>query len=1157
MTAGKIKSEDRFTSAEGPVFLSGNQTFVRLLFEQHRRDREAGLRTGGFVSGYRGSPFGTFDKDLAGCKSLLDERDIVVNKGVNEATAATSVWGSQQVDFFRPGGYDGVFGLWYGKGPGVSHAADALHHANLWGTQRNGGVVMAVGDDPMARSSSIQQQSEFQLSSFCIPVLHCANVQDILDYGLLGYGLSRYAGVWVAVKVVSDIAESWYMVDVNPDRSRIVIPDDHEIPPSGVHTRWPDTSVQQDERMATTRLPAVHAFVRANDINRVAIDSDRKRFGIVTAGKSYLDTLEALGDLGVDSDECQDIGLSIFKVGMIWPLERESLRNFADGIDEILVLEEGRPFLETQVKEALYDLPEARRPKIVGKLEAPRNTVLPTHGELTPGKISRVLFNWLEPAHSTESMRGWIDELDRTQAQLDRLPDYIQRTPYFCSGCPHSTSTNVPEGSNQLIGIGCHYLVQLMDRGGITYTQMGGEGATWAGAAPFVADEHMFVNLGDGTYYHSGYLAIRQAITSGANITYKILFNDAVAMTGGQSVDGPISVAAITRQLHAEGVKRIAVVSREPDKLDRAELVPGSTVSDRDDLMSVMKELRAIPGVTALIYDQTCATELRRRRKRGLAEDPAKRVFINHRVCEGCGDCGVRSNCLSVQPLETELGRKRTIDQSACNKDYSCVAGFCPSFVTVHGGGVRRPQAVSDDRIDIDGLPEPAVIDDDSVYNVLVCGIGGTGVVTISSVLSEAARAEGKVSQVLDLTGMAQKFGAVHCHLKIGTSKDQLRATRIARGKANLLLGADIVTVSSAEGMSRLRKNHTRGVVNEHETVTGAFTRDTEFHIPVEAMKSSIEAATGSGQVRFADVTELSRALTGNTIGANVMMLGIACQAGLLPVSRQSIEAAIKANDVAVDYNLRAFALGRLWAHDRSAMESLLPTPGDSGGEFVAGIEDLDARIDARYEDLVQYQDRAYAERYRGLLDKVREAETSRAAGRSGLADAVARNFYKLMAYKDEYEIARLYTSGDWLESVKAQFQDYRQIRFHMAPPLISRRNRETGELEKREFGFWLYRVLKIVAKLRSLRGTSFDVFGYSDERREERRLIEEYEATIGELCSALDHENHELAVQIASIPDLIRGFGHVKDKNLKSAAADRKRLLETFRSVRSANIAA
>ena len=771
--------------------------------------------------------------------------------------------------------------------------------------------------------------------------------------------------------------------------------------------------------------------------------------------------------------------------------------------------------------------------------------------------ISRAIFNWLEPAHSTEPMRAWIGALDQTRRALERLPNYVQRTPYFCSGCPHSTSTKQPDGSIQLVGIGCHYLVQLMDRGGMTYTHMGGEGATWAGAAPFVGDEHVFVNIGDGTYYHSGYLSIRQAITSGANITYKILFNDAVAMTGGQAVDGPISVAAITQQLRAEGIERIAVVSREPENLNQREFAPGTALSHRDELQSVMKELQVTPGVTALIYDQTCATELRRRRKRGLADDPAKRVFINHRVCEGCGDCGVKSNCLSVQPLETELGRKRTIDQSACNKDYSCVEGFCPSFVTVHGGDLRSPSAVADGGAELANLPEPRVIDTDSVYNILICGIGGTGVVTISSLLSEAARSEGRVSQVLELTGMAQKFGAVHCHLKIGSSTEQMRATRIARGKTNLLIGADIVTVASEEGMSRLRAGHTRGIVNSHETVTGAFTRETDFHIPVDAMKSSIGDMTGEGQVQFADVTGLSLALTGNTIGANVMLLGIACQSGLLPVSRQSIEAAIEANGVAVAYNLRAFAFGRLWAQNPAAVEALLPETEGAAGAFAAHMEGLDEQVEARRNDLVAYRNEAYAGRYLALVKRAREAEAANTPGRTGLAEAVARYFYKVLAYKDEYEVARLYTNGDWLASIQSQFKDYRQIRFHMAPPLISRRNRETGELEKRQFGFWMYHALKLVAKLRFLRGTALDLFGYSAERRAERALIDEYEATIGELCAALDHDNHTLAVQIAGIPERIRGFGHVKIRNLQQAAAERSRLVEVFRNAVPAERAA
>ncbi len=1143
MSAPKKLPEQPYIQQEGPVFMSGNQAYLRLTFEQHRRDREAGLNTAGFISGYRGSPFGHFDQNAKGVEKALGERSIKFNPGVNEAMAATSVWGSQQVDFFGSSKYDGVFGLWYGKGPGVDQAADALHHGNLWGTHPNGGVVMAVGDDPMSRSSSIQQQSEYVLSGLCIPVMQCSSVQDIYDYGLIAYQLSRYAGVWVAVKSVSDIAESWYMVDVDPERTQTVLPTDFEMPECGVHIRWPDQSVDQDHRMAVARIPAAKAFIRANKLNRVTKDVNQRRLGIVTAGKSYIDTLEALEDLGISEEQREALGLAVFKVAVTWPLEESLLREFAESVDELIVIEESRPFLETQVKDVLYDMPETLRPRVMGKRDFNGAEQLPTNGELTPALIARVLVNWFKGYHTSDSMTNWIAMLDQTDRELAVPREHVDRTPYFCSGCPHNSSTKTPDGANQLVGIGCHYLVRLMDRDGISFTQMGGEGATWAGAAHFVDQDHAFVNLGDGTYYHSGSNAIRQAIASGVNITYKILFNDAVAMTGGQAHDGPLTVQAITHEMKAEGATRVVVVSADPDKLDKNQFAAGTDLYHRDELITVQKELQAMPGVTVLIYEQTCATELRRRRKRGLADDPSKRAYINYRLCEGCGDCGQASNCLSVQPLETELGRKRIIDQSACNKDFSCVNGFCPSFVTIEGGELAKGKGVEISEAIFEQLPQPAVAQADGVYGALVCGIGGTGVVTISSLLGDAAQSEGKASQVLDLTGMAQKFGAVYCHLKIGQSVEDLNATRLSTGKANLLIGADIVTSASDEGLSRLRQGVTQAVVNDHETVTGAFTRDGDFHIPVSDMRQALERFTGNGNAHFFDSTDVAMRLTGDTIGANIMLLGYACQMGWLPVQLSSIEAAIEKNGVAVAYNLRAFKLGRLMAYDPAQIEKLMeqgfPTP-----EWRVLSETVGEMIKRRTKDLVAYQNNKYAEQYRSFVEKVQVAEESVRPGSTTLTEAVARSLYKVMAYKDEYEVARLYTDGAWLANIKRQFTGDFQLKFHMAPPLISKRDPETGNLKKREFGPWMYKALEIVSRFKHLRGSALDPFGYSAERRQERALIDDYRKRIEKVIALLRVENLNTAVEIASVPLEIKGFGHVKETNLE-LAQQRWQLLE------------
>jgi len=1127
--------DHKYTRQDGPVFLSGNQAYLRLAFEQQRRDREAGLNTGGFISGYRGSPFGTFDMDARGVEGALNERDIHFNPGVNEAMAATSIWGSQQIDFFGGSEFEGAFGLWYGKGPGVDQAADALHHANLWGTSKHGGVVMAVGDDPMSRSSSIQQQSEYVLSGLCIPVMHCSSVQDIYDFGLIAYQLSRYAGVWVAVKSVSDIAESWYMVDIDPKRTETVLPDssEFEIPESGVHTRWPDRSVDQDERMVNARLPAVKAFTKANKLNKVTLDAQKRRVGIITAGKSYLDTIEALDDLGIDDAMRDELGLAIFKIAVIWPLEETLIREFAESVDEVLVIEESRPFLEMQVKDILFDMPMDIRPLVMGKKGRDEQVQFPSNGELTPALISKVLADWLKPYKTTDSMKSWLEVIDNTEKQLSVPRNTVERTPYFCSGCPHSTSTKVPEGSQQLIGIGCHFLVGLMDRGGVTYTQMGGEGATWAGASPFLKERHNFINLGDGTYYHSGSNAIRQAVASNINITYKILFNDAVAMTGGQPFDGPLSVEAITHQMRSEGVARVVVVSSQPSELSQHLFAEGTDVFERSELDRVMRELSETKGVTVLIYEQTCATELRRRRKRKIVIAPKKRTFINSRVCEGCGDCGTQSNCLSVQPLETELGRKRVIDQSGCNLDFSCVKGFCPSFVTIEGGELAKNSAtaLSDDLFA--NLPVPTPKPLDGVFGSLVCGIGGTGVVTISSLIGEAAKAEGFASQVLDLTGMAQKFGAVYCHLKVANTVEDLNSTRLSIGKADLLIGADIVTSASDEGMSRLREGHTKGVVNSHAIVTGAFTRDGDFTIPVDDMKQALERFTGSGNCDFLDSTAIAETLTGNTIGANMMLLGYACQQGWLPVKVTSLEEAISDNGVAVAYNQTVFKLGRLMAHTPEVVKELLDS-ASSIPEWQVPSASVAEMIERRQKDLIDYQNNGYAKQYRKLVDTITDAESKLANSTDELSEAAGRYLYKLMAYKDELEVARLYTDGTWKKQIDENFSGDFKIKFHMAPPLISKRDPATGHLIKKEFGGWMLGALSFAAKFRGFRNTPLNIFGYSEERKEDKAMIAKYKDIINLVATGLTEENKEVALEMLRVPEFIRGYGYVRTESIE-----------------------
>ena len=1139
MASPKLAPDEKYNCGDGRVYLSGNQALVRLPIEQARRDRAAGLKTAGFISGYRGSPLGHLDQDFTRVKTLLETLDIRFQPGVNEDMAANAVWGTQQIGFFDPK-FDGVFGMWYSKGPGIDRSGDALRHANLWGTAPKGGVIMAVGDDPMSRSSSIQQQSEHTLASMCIPTFSAANVQDIYDFGLIGWQLSRHAGVWAAIKGVSDIYESWLAIDVDPARTAIQLPPS----PGSVHTRWPDKSVDQDERMLRLRLPAAREFARLNRLNRVTHASKRRRLGIITAGKSWSDTVEALADLGIDEAQLATAGVEIFKVAMIWPLEPETLREFVAGLEEVLVVEESRPFLEPQVKDIVCNL--SASPRILGKRDAAGTEWFPSHGELTPVIIARVLHRWLEKVHRTDAMNAWVGYLDQVDTELAKPRTNVIRSPYFCSGCPHNSSTKVPEGSKQLAGIGCHWLVNLMDRETISYPQMGGEGANWAGAAHFLNDKHIFVNIGDGTWYHSGTLAIRQAVASGVNITYKILYNDAVAMTGGQPVDGPISVAQITHELRGEAVSKVVVVSSDPDKFDTADFAAGTKLFHRDELETVQTAMREVPGVSVIIYEQVCATELRRRRGKKLAPDPARRVVINERVCEGCGDCSKQSNCLSVQPLETEFGRKRTIDQSACNKDFSCIKGFCPSFVTLEGAQVAKPKGVKVDAELFASLPEPALRDIEGTFGLMVTGIGGTGVVTISNLIGAAAQAEGKAVQALDLTGLAQKFGAVQCHLKITHDPALLKSTRLSVGQCDVLIGADIVTSAADDALVRLRTGHTRAVINDHESVTGAFTSDRDFTIPIPAQRAAIERFCGDGQATFVEATELARKLTGNTIGANIMLLGFACQQGWLPVRAGSLEAAIVANGVAVAANLEVFRFGRLLAHDPAAVATLAEH-GRAPRASQVLAETLDQVIARRVDELTAYQNAAYAARFSERVAAVARKETVVSPGTIALTEVIARNYYKLLAYKDEYEVARLYTDTDFLKSVREEFSGDFRMTFHLAPPIVSRIDPNSGRPRKRTFGPWMLNALGVLKRFKGLRGTRFDPFGYSAERQAERELISEYEQSISTILDGVGPESLKSAVAYAAWPDMVRGFGPIKEQSIAEAHLGRVALATSF----------
>jgi len=1149
MALAAVTLDDKYALDQGRIFLTGVQALVRLPMMQRQRDLAAGLNTAGFISGYRGSPLGGFDQQLWRAQEFLKRQHIHFEPGVNEDLAATAIWGSQQTNLYESAEYDGVFAIWYGKGPGVDRSGDVFKHANLAGTSPHGGVLVLLGDDHIASSSTLPHQSEYAMISAMMPVLNPAGVQEILDLGLYGWAMSRFSGCWVAFKTIAETVESSASVHVDRERIQPIIPD-FELPPDGVNIRWPDLDfLGQERRHHRYKLYAALAFARANKLDRVVLDSPKPRLGIVTTGKSYLDVRQALDDLGIDEALAAEIGLRLYKVAMPWPLEPEGVRDFAMGLEEVLVVEEKRAVIENQFKEQLYNVPDNVRPRVVGKFDEEGEWILPSAGGLTPARIARVLAARIARFHTSRDIEERLAFLAEKEKALEANVAPMRRIPYFCPGCPHNTSTRVPEGSRAAAGIGCHFMALWMDRNTETFTHMGGEGVSWVGQAPFCSDKHMFVNLGDGTFYHSGSLAIRAAVAAGVNITYKILYNDAVAMTGGQPVEGHLTVPQITQMVHAEGVRRITVVSDEPDKYPiGSDFAPGVSFHHRDDLDRVQRDLREWTGVSVLVYDQTCAAEKRRRRKRGTFPDPAKRLIINELVCEGCGDCGVQSNCLAVAPVETEFGRKRAIDQSACNKDYSCAKGFCPSFVVVEGGRLRKPKkaATAPQDAGFAALPEPELPELDEPYGMLVTGVGGTGVVTIGALLGMAAHIEGKGVSVLDMTGLAQKGGAVISHVRLAETPEDIHAVRIAAGEARLVLGCDMVVAASPEAVGKMRPEVTHAVINSQQTMTGAFTRDADLDFPEAAMHEAIAQAAGANCTDFIDATRLATALMGDSIATNQFMMGYAWQKGLIPISQAAIERAIELNGVAVEAGKQSFLWGRRAAVDMAAVRALAEPPASLRERRLS--ETLDEMVARRADFLVAYQNAAYAERYKELVRRVQAVEAGRAKGAEGLAEAVARYYFKLLAYKDEYEVARLYSDGSFRRQVAEQFEGDYRLKVSLAPPLLAERDPETGHLKKKDYGPWIFTAFRLLAGLKGLRGTPFDVFGHSAERRQERELIAEYEATVTELLEGLGHDNHALAVEIASVPEHIRGYGHIKQRHLVEARARQAELLEAFR---------
>jgi indolepyruvate ferredoxin oxidoreductase len=1165
-----VSLDDKYTLPHGRAFMSGVQALVKLPMLQRQRDALQGKNTAGFISGYRGSPLGGYDQALWKARSHLQAQHIVFQPGVNEELAATALWGTQQLGFAPPGShkFDGVFGIWYGKGPGVDRCSDVFKHANMAGTTAWGGVLAVAGDDHVAKSSTAAHQSDHIFKACGLPVFFPTNVQEILDFGLHAIAMSRFAGVWAGMKTIQEIVESSATAIVDPDRLRIVLPE-FDMPPGGVHIRWPDTALDQEARLFDYKWYAALAYVRANRLNHNVIEGAHggrdDRFGIIASGKAYNDTRQALADLGLDDDTCRRIGLRLHKVGVVWPLEAQLTREFATGLQEILVVEEKRQVIEYQLKEELYNWRSDVRPHILGKFNEvgddhtggewsmpnpSGNTLLRANADLNPALIAKAVAQRLLKLGVDGDTRTRIEShlqlLQAKEQAMHTIDVKADRLPWFCSGCPHNTSTRVPEGSRAMAGIGCHFMALWMDRRTAGFTQMGGEGVPWVGQQPFVNERHVFANLGDGTYFHSGILAIRQSVAAGANITYKILYNDAVAMTGGQLVGerqgeaGSMaasghSVLQIAQSMQAEGVRRIVVVTDEPEKYEGSGLVAGVAVRHRDELDTVQREMREIEGTTVIIYDQTCATEKRRRRKRGTMVDPALRVFINPRVCEGCGDCGEQSNCLSIEPLETEFGRKRTVNQSTCNKDASCVKGFCPSFVTVKGGTFKKKTQTAQ-RLPLPNtqLPEPVLPSLDHAWGTVVAGVGGTGVITIGQLLGMAAHIEGKGVVTQDAAGLAQKGGATWSHVLIARGQESIHTTRVGTAAADVIIGCDPIVTAGKETLQRMREGRTHVALNAHSAPTAAFVKDGNWADPSEGCMQTLAQAVGASRLGTFDANAVALQALGDSIYVNPMVLGYAWQKGWVPLSREAILRAMELNEVAVAQNKAAFEWGRHCAHDWPGVQRLLqPT---QTVQFVKPAS-LDNVIARRQADLTDYQNAAYAQSYVQWVQRVRDAEAKACPGKTTLTDAVARNLYKLMAYKDEYEVARLHTDPAFLESLRAQFDGDVALHYHLAPPLLAKTNAK-GELVKQPFGPWVRHAFGVLKHLRFLRGTPLDVFGYTEERRTERALIGEYQRAIERALSSLSADTHAQAVELARSPEGIKGYGHVKARHLEKVRA-------------------
>ena len=1142
-----VSLDDKYVATAGSIYLSGVQALVRLPILQRIRDQAAGLNTAGFISGYRGSPLGGLDKAAWSAASHLDKHHVKFWPAVNEELAATAVWGTQQVDLLGPAKYDGVFALWYGKGPGVDRCGDVFKHLNHAGTSRHGGVLLVAGDDHGAYSSTLPHQSDHQFAAAMIPLLYPCDVQEYLTLGLHGWAMSRFSGCAVGFKALADTVESSCSVSADPFLVNTVLPD-YPMPEGGLNARLSSMTLGRQARaqealMQDYKIYAAMAYARANHLNHIVWNSKPARLGVVASGKSYMDVLEALSELGIDEQKAARIGLRLFKVSMPWPLEPDSIREFATGLEEIVVVEEKRQMIEYQLKEQLYNWRDDTRPRVIGKFDeqgewvAPRgNWLLPARGDFSIAQIARVLATRIQRFHQSDNITSRLHFLEAKEAALETAFVPPPRPAYYCSGCPHNRSTRTPEGSIALAGIGCHVMATaIFPESNRTMSQMGGEGVTWIGQAPFSTLPHVFANLGDGTYYHSGSLAIRAAQAAGVNITYKILYNDAVAMTGGQPIDGQLTVADIVMQLAAEGVKHVRVVAEDPTRHHADARLRGiATIHPRNDMDAVQRELRVITGVSVLVYDQTCAAEKRRRRKHLKLAQAPRRAYINPEVCEGCGDCGLASNCTAIAPLETPLGRKRTIDQDACNNDLSCVDGFCPSFVTVELLASPPKAAKTPTKPDVE-LPQPVVELPAHPYNILITGVGGSGVITVGAILGMAAHLEGKAISVLDMTGMSQKNGAVMSHIRIATAGTQLRGQRIAAGETDLLLAYDMITAGDPEVLTRTHVERTRAVVNTYEQATGAFAQNPDWQFPRNELETLLRSAVGD-RYRAVNSTALATAQLDNPQAGNMLLLGFAWQLGHIPLSVEAIQRAIELNGVAVAANLSAFRCGREAALDSGTEPGVVAT-------VVAPVESLDALIERLHLRLCAYQNARYAKRFTKLITAVRAADAHYGAD-FALTRAVAAAYHKLLAYKDEYEVARLYAGPAFQAGIAETFKVPVKLHFNLAPPLLARVGRN-GHPQKMEFGAWLLPALRGLQHLKFLRGTPFDPFGHTAERRLERALIDAYRVSIDAALQKLKPDNYTDVLTLAEIATAIRGYGHVKLAALRSVLP-RWRVLET-----------